>query len=416
MMRKEKLAVDGGQRAVQSWPPRRLFTQAEKNAVARLFDHCIRTGEVFGYNGPEEEAYCREFAEFLGGGYADAVNSGTSAIYVALRALEIPAFSEVICPPITDPGGVMPVALCNLVPIVADSEPDSYNISSRSIAERITARTRAILVAHIAGVPADMTPILRIARAHNLPVIEDCAQAHGATYRGRPVGTFGTFGCFSTMSGKHHATGAQGGVVFTRNKALYWRCRRYSDRGKPFALKSGHGNAVASLNLNLNDLSACIGRVQLRKLPRIMHARRRSAQWLAEACKTHLQSVRLWEGPPRSEPVPWFLVGHLDLDRLRVDKNTFVKALQAEGVPCGASYLHLFTEHDWYRNRAVFHGTAYPWTSPLYKGDPDAEYPVPNVRAADARSILISWHERVTVSIARQVFRALRKAETAYLK
>ena len=412
----EELAVDGGKPVITSWPARGLFSESEKKGVARLFDRAIESGNAFGYNGPEEEAYCREFAAFLGGGYADAVNSGTSAVYVALRALEVPAFSEVICPPITDPGGVMPVPLCGCIPIVADAEPGSFNIGADSIAKRITRRTSAIIVAHISGVPADMGPIMEIARARRIPVIEDCAQAHGARYRGKLVGTIGTIAAFSTMFGKHHATGGQGGVVFTKSKELYWSSRRYSDRGKPFGLTGTHGNVAASHNLNLNDLSACIGRVQLRKLPRIIRGRQRSARWLTEACKRELKAVRIWEGPPRSEPVYWFVVGHLDLERLRVDKAQFVKALSAEGVPCGASYLHLFTEHDWYRNRAVFQGTGYPWTSPLYKGDPDREYPVPNIRKTDGYSFTIGWHEGVTVGKAREVLRALKKVEAAYLK
>ena len=119
---KSKLALDGGVKAcLTPWPERHLFGTAEKQAAVALFDQAIATGQAFGYNGPEEDAYCKEFAAYLGGGYADAVNSGTNAVWVALRALEIKAFSEVICPPITDPGGVMPVALSNCIPIPADA-------------------------------------------------------------------------------------------------------------------------------------------------------------------------------------------------------------------------------------------------------------------------------------------------------
>src|SRR5439155_13894531 len=200
------------------FPARALFGAEEKAAVDALFDEAIRTGSVFGYGGPEEEAYCREFAEYLGGGYADAVNSGSSALFVALRALGVEPFTEVICPAITDPGGMMPVALLNCISIVADAfcspgpgghpSRSSYNAGPDEIEACLTPRTSAIVVAHIAGEPADMDPILEIARARNLPVVEDCAQAHGARYKGRLAGTMGTIAAFSTMSGKHHATGA----------------------------------------------------------------------------------------------------------------------------------------------------------------------------------------------------------------
>jgi len=409
------LAMDGGEKACKTpWPPRSLFGKEEKQAVSDLFDTYAAVGKEISYNGPEEEAYCKAFAEYLGGGYADAVNSGTSAVYVALRALELKAFTEVICPPITDPGGVMPVPLCNLIPIVADASPGSFNAGPEQIEARINKRTSAILVAHIAGIPADMGPLMEIARAKNLPVIEDVAQSHGATYRGKKVGTLGDISAFSTMSGKHHATGAQGGVVFTRSEELYWRARRYSDRGKPFGLAGTNGNVACSLNLNLNDLSACIGLGQLTKLPKIVSARQRAAQRLIDGCKKGLQAVRIVEGLPHSEPSYWFLLAQLDLDRLTVDKPAFVAALAAEGVPCGASYFHLFTEHDWYRNRAVFHGSGHPWTSPEYKGNPDREYPVPNLRKTNEYTFVVSLHERVTATHANEILRALKKVEKAY--
>lgn len=410
------LAIDGGPKACPSWPARRLFGVAEKQAVMQLFDHSIEKGEAFGYNGPEEEAYCREFAAYLGGGYADAVNSGSSAVYVAIKAVRVPAFSEVICGPISDPGGIMPIALAGCIPIIADAAPGSFNISPESIASRITRRTSAIVVAHIAGIPADMDPIMALARKHKLVVIEDCAQAHAAKYKGRFVGTIGHAGAFSTMFGKHHATGGQGGMVFTKDRETYRWARRFSDRGKPFEMKNARGNVVASHNLNLNDLSACIGRAQLKKLPGIAAARRRTAEATIAGCKRCLKTVRIVEGLPRTEPSYWFLFAQLDLARLRVDKATFVKALQAEGVPVGESYLHLFTDADWYRNRAVFEGSDYPWGSPLYKGNPNRVYPTPNIRATDTYTFFIPWHERLTATTARQVLAALKKVEQAYAK
>ncbi len=410
----ERLAIDGGRKACPSWPERHLFGKAEQRAVNRLFERCIRIGRAIGYDGTEETAYCEAFAEFLGGGYADAVSSGTSAVYVALKAARIPAFSEVICSPVTDPGGVMPIPLAGCIPVPADVAPGTFSIDPDSVAERVTKRTSAIVVAHIAGLPADMAPIMRIARRHKLVVIEDCAQAHGATYDGKPVGTIGHFGAFSTMSGKHHATGAQGGVVFTRNRQAADRVRRYSDRGKPFGLKRSRGNVVASLNFNLNDLAACIGRVQLRKLPAIIRKRREAARWLIAACRRELSAVRILDGLPRTEPVYWFLMGQLDLSKLRADKAAFVRALAAEGVPCDESYRHLFSEQDWYVNREVFTGTDYPWGSPLYKGDATREYPTPNVYETDARTFKIQWHENCGKGTARRLLAALKKVERAF--
>ena len=120
------LAIDGGPKVrTKPFPPRRLFGEEEKQAAMKLFDAAIAAGGVFGYNGPEEQAYEKEFAEYMGGGFADAVNSGTSAIFVSLGALQLDPGSEVIVPPITDPGGVMPVAMLNCIPMVCDAAPGS---------------------------------------------------------------------------------------------------------------------------------------------------------------------------------------------------------------------------------------------------------------------------------------------------
>ena len=119
----EELAIHGGPKLrAEPFPPRRLFGEEEKQAVGALFDKCIETGEAFSYNGPEEEEYCKRFADFMGGGYADAVNSGTTAVYVALQALEIEPFTEVVVPSVSDMGGVMPVPLLNLS-LIHISEP-----------------------------------------------------------------------------------------------------------------------------------------------------------------------------------------------------------------------------------------------------------------------------------------------------
>ncbi len=372
-----KLAIDGGEKVRKSpLPPRRLFDEAEKNAVMALFDECIKSGNAFGYNGPEEQAYEKEFAEALGGGYADLVNSGTSAIFVALGALNLEPLSEVIAPPITDPGGVMPIPMFNCIPIIADASPGSYNMGPDQIEEVITERTKAIIVAHIAGEPADMDPIMEIARSKNIAVIEDCAQAHYATYKGRFVGTIGDISAFSTMSGKHHATGAQGGVVFTKNQDLYWEAKRFADRGKPFNTEFT-SNVRMGLNLNGNDLSAVIGRVQLKKLPGIIERRRKFVKALAEKIRD-LKSLSLGWMPPNCESSYWFVRIHIDCEKLTVDKETFVNALSAEGIPCFSSYRHIPAEAKWFRERATYGKSGYPWTAPEYKGDRNKIFLCPN--------------------------------------
>jgi len=415
--RESRLAIDGGVPVfTKPTAPRGLIGQQEKRAVMRLFDEAIASGNAIGYNGPEEDGYCREFAALLGDGYADGVNSGTSAVYVALRALEIPPGSEVIVPPITDPGGAMPVPLLNCIPVPADAAPGSYNAGADQIAARLTRRTRAIIVAHIAGEPVAMGPVLQLAGARGLPVIEDCAQSHGATLGGKPCGTFGTVAAFSTMFGKHHCTGGQGGVVYTKSKGLYWKIRQCADRGKPFGLKKAGGNVLASLNFNMDEIAAAIGRVQLRKLPKIV-ARRRA---VAERIRQAVAGLRAVYAPPfvrGAHPSYWFLRLGLRADRLTVSKLRFCEALQAEiHLPVSSSYRAVAVEQPWAVERRVFGAPGLPWTLPQYRGDPDKKYPLPNVDAATAAGFSIMIHEGLTVADATRIIKALAKVETAYLQ
>ena len=411
------LAIDGGPGTFDTpSAPRGLLSSHEKDALTKLFDDAIATGQAIGYNGVEEESYCQEFASFLGGGYADAVNSGTSALYVALRALELPAYSEVVCPPITDPGGVMPVALCNCIPVLADCAPGSFNAGPEQIAARVTPRTSAIIAAHIAGEPIDMAPLMKIARAKKLPVIEDCAQAHVAVYRGKLCGTMGALGVFSTMFGKHHCTGGQGGVVFTKSKSMYWKVRQCADRGKPFGLKNTGGNVLASLNLNLNEISACIGRQQLKKLKAIVRRRRTVAEKVRQGV-ARLRAVLAPALAPGAEPSYWFLRLALDLGKLTCTKEQFCRALQAEGpIGVNPSYRCIASEAPWFTQRRVFGTPGLPWTSPQYKGNPDKEYPLPNADAAVRSCFNVSIHEGMRPADAANILKALAKVESAYLR
>lgn len=412
-----RLAIDGGEPVRKTpFPARHLFGEEEKVAAIAVFDRSIESGIAFGYNGPEEQAYEREFAAFLGGGYADMVNSGTSALFCALGALQLDPLSEVIVPPVTDPGGVMPVPMLNCIPIVADAAPGSYNTGAEQIAQAISPRTKAIVVAHIAGEPADMDPILDLAHKHQLPIIEDCAQAHGARYKDRWVGTMGTLAAFSTMSGKHHATGAQGGIVYTRDEKLYWEAKRFADRGKPF--HTAHStNVRMGLNLNGNDLSAAIGRVQLSKLPAIIAGRRRFVQLLVQAMdKQALQTVRLGWLPEGAEGVYWFLRPRLDVSQLTVDKEAFVQALAAEGIPCSLEYRAIQSEARWFKKRITYGTSGYPWTDPQYTGVPDRTFPIPNCLAAVESHFTIPMHEGYGEREADDIAAALSKIEQAYHK
>jgi len=410
------LAVNGGPKTRrQPWPERGLIGTEEKAAVNELLDEAVESGAGPGYDGRVEEAYCREFAEFMGGGYVDAVNSGTSAIYVALRALELEPFTEVIVPPISDTGGIMPIPLLNCIPIIADSAPGSFNVGPRQIEECITPLTRAIVVAHIMGEPADMPGIMQVADRHGLPVVEDCAQAHCARIDGRLVGSYGNLAAFSTMGGKHHCTGGQGGVVFTSDEELYWRSRQASDRGKPFGLADGSTNPIAAFNFNLNDFAAAIGREQLKKLPGIVTRRRSLVAALSERL-ADMRSVVIPDQVGGAETSYWFWRLGVSEEELTCDKGTYCEALQAEGLLLRPQYDFLPHTFEWFTQRRVFGSSGYPWSAPEYGGDGDRTFPCPNATSANARHMLLTVLESWGLQEIEDIATAFEKVDRAYLK
>jgi len=410
-----KLAIEGGEPVRREpMPARGLMTEAEKAAVMELFDQAIAEGTAFGYSGPRERQFERDFVEFMGGGFADGVNSGTNAVYCALGALRLDALSEVIVPAITDPGGIMPVALHCCVPVVADTDGRSFNTSAEQIEPLITERTRAIIVAHIMGEPADMDPIMELARAHGLYVIEDCAQAHGARYKGRPVGSIGDIAGFSTMFGKHFTTGGQGGIVYTRNEELHWHGRRFADRGKPFNLDAA-GNVVAGLNCNLNEIGASIGSAQLRRLPEMIARRRAVGEAVKEALKDE-PAVRVGWQVPGAECSYWYLRITLTLDALRVDKAQFCRALAAEGIPCLPDYPILPSMAPWFANKAVFGRSGFPWDCSDYGGPRQPQSRTENAVRAVRENVCVVLHESYGEQEADSIVAALKKVQTAYLR
>ncbi|MCK4283645.1 MAG: DegT/DnrJ/EryC1/StrS family aminotransferase [Candidatus Brocadiae bacterium] len=411
----QKLAIDGGA-PVRSEPmPRRgLMTEEEKAAVVKLFDEAIAAGTAFGYSGPCERQYEEDFVEFMGGGFADGVNSGSNAVYCALGALQLDALSEVIVPAITDPGGIMPIALLGCVPVVADADPRSYNTSAEQIEPLITERTRAIIVPHIVGEPVDMDPVIELARRHDLYVVEDCAQSHGARYKGRPVGTISDIAASSTMFGKHFTTGGQGGIVYTQNEELHWQGRRFADRGKPFNLEA-RGNVVAGLNCNLNEIGSAIGSVQVKRLPQMLENRRKVGEAVKEALKDRPAVSVGWQ-VPETECTYWYLRITLNLDAVRVDMATFQKALSAEGVSSLHGYPTAPCTFPWFANKAVFGKSGFPWDCSDYAGPKEPVSRTENVMKVFNENFCVNMHESYGRQEADDIIAALLKVENAYLK
>src|SRR6185312_10445790 len=224
-----------------------------------------------GYQGPFEKLYTDAFVDFMGGGYADAVATGTAALYVAIAALNLPKGSEVLVSPITDPGTLSAIILNGLKPRLCDSKPDSYNIGVDQVRERLGPNVSCILVVHAAGQAADVDKIVAEARPRGIKVLEDCSQSHGAKIFGRPIGTFGDIAAFSTMYRKAHMTGPSGGILYSRNLDLFRNALAHADRGKPiwredFSDRDPNGYLFPALNFNTDEISCAIGVASLARL------------------------------------------------------------------------------------------------------------------------------------------------------
>lgn len=412
LVRKPQIVHGGPPARRLPWPRRRHFGRQEFKAVTRLMKRERRRGGAIVYNGVETREYCRAFSDYLGGGLATAVNSGTNAVYVALRALDLEPGSEVIVPPITDPGGTMPVVMLNCVPIPADSDAGSLNTSAEQIGRVVTDRTAAIVVAHISGHPVDMDPILELAAARGIPVVEDCAQAHGALYKGQMVGTRGAIAAFSTMFGKHHYTGAQGGVVFTRDTLLFARARQIADRGKPHGALHSQGNLVASLNFNQDEISMAIGRVQLERLPGALQTRRSFAS-LVEGGLAAVDGVSMVGDLPGCTGSYWFLILQFDRSRLTCSALELASALLAEGISgVHAGYAFFPTEQPWHRDAVIFGKSGLPWSM-----DGQAEprhFELPNAHEAERTIVRVDVHEQLGSAEAKDLVAAIQKVSRYY--
>ncbi len=410
------LAIEGGKPVrTDPFPRRIVIGEEEVEALQQLFAKERAQGGGFDrYGGEHVDAYEREFAAYHGVAYATATSSGTAAVHAALGALRLDIAQEVISSPITDPGGVAPILWNNCIPIFADADPETFNVDPTSIAARITERTRAIIVTHLAGQPVDMDPVLEIARAHKLPVIEDCSQAHAALYKGRLVGTMGDLAAFSLMGGKHHTAGGQGGMVITNNEELYWNAKRFADRGKPFN-SSERKNLFLGLNYRMTEIEAALGRVQLRKLDSVVVHRRVLASELGRRI-ADLRAVRMGKVIPGAVSSYWLMLLRVDVEALKVTKEQFALAVAAEGIPIDPHYDWIIYETPWIRNRANYGRSGCPWSCPYYGKEVIYEGSCPNARRAIDAHIVLHWHEGLTLREIEDIAAALHKVEAAYLK
>lgn len=270
------------------WPS---FSDKEIEAVRSV----LASNRVNYWTGEEGRKFEQEFAVWCGAKYAVALANGTVALELALKALGIGPGDEVIVTPRTFIASISCVAAVGATPVFADVDRDSGNLTAETIAKVITSRTKAVICVHLAGWPCEMDPIMDLAARHGFKVIEDCAQAHGACYKGRSAGTIGHIGAWSFCQDKIMTTGGEGGMVTTNDRALWSRLWSLKDHGKSWeaVYERQHPEGFRWLhesfggNGRMLEIQAAIGRIQLRRMADWTKARTRHAHAIWDACRPH---------------------------------------------------------------------------------------------------------------------------------
>jgi perosamine synthetase len=351
--RNETLAIFGGPPVrSERMPPRAALGDDE----LRMIQECVayyRERQVDpGYQGPFEKLYTDAFVDLMGGGYADAVATGTAALYVALAALDLPKGSEVLVSPITDPGTLSAIILSGLKPRLCDSKPDSHLVGLEQVLERLGPNVSAVLVVHAAGQAAEVDNIVPAMHARGIKVLEDCSQAHGARIVGRPVGTFGDIAAFSTMYRKAHMTGASGGVVYSRDLGTFRQALAHADRGKPrwredFSDRDPSGYLFPALNLHTDEISCAIGLASLGRLDKTIMRRLSYVSDVAAGLAESADVCRPYAHNPTDSP--FFYPVIVDTDRISCSKVDFAQAVLKEGIDLNPHYCYVVDEWPWLR-------------------------------------------------------------------
>ena len=383
----------------------RTIGPEEEAAVLRV----LRSGMLSGVWGTEVRALQSEFAEMMGSAHAVACSSGTAALHLAVAAADPAPGDEIIVPPISDMGSVLPVIAQNAVPVFADLDPVTGCLDPHDVRRRITSRTRAILVVHLFGGAARVRELREIADESGVLLIEDCAQAYLARETpGAPVvGTIGHLGCFSLQQTKHITTG-DGGLVITDDAQLARAMRLFADKAWP--RDTGERTYLSfALNYRMPELSGAVARVQLTRLQAVVDRRRRHAHRLSAAL-AHLPG--LTTPAPAGIHAYWYyplLADGLDNAGLR----RFAAALAAEGVPCVAGYIaRPLYQEPVLRQPTAYGGSGYPIRGRIEY--PDGECPVAESLVSE-RLLVIPWNENYTDEQVDAMAEAIDKVHHAVM-
>jgi perosamine synthetase len=348
----EKLAMEGGEKAVKKAAGKRVRWGEPERAQ---LEAALKQDNLLYWKAPQTTLLSKRFSDLTGLKHVMTCSSGTAALHIAVGAAGIGPGDEVITTPFTDIGTVIGVLFQQAVPVFADLEPHTYQVSARTVEPLITPKTKAIIAVHLGGNPSQLVELKALADKHKLILIEDCAQAWGAKFDGKPIGTVGHVACFSLQQSKHITCG-DGGIVASNDSRIGPLLHRFGDKGGDRGQSRFLAERLAT-NYRMNELSAAFAAAQFTRLEEI--ASKRAA--LGDLLSSELANVKGVSCPrvgPNNRCTYWHYMLRVWPDKLRCTREQFVKAASAEGVSLTNGYIPVmlhqlpeFQQHAFFAGR-----------------------------------------------------------------
>jgi len=402
-----------------SWP---VLDEEMVDAVSTV----LRSGRINYWTGNEGRQFEAEYAAHVGVDYAIAAANGTVTLDMALHALHIGAEDEVVVTPRSFIASASCVLLRGATPVFADVDRDSQNLTAETIAPVLTGRTKAIILVHLAGWPCEMDGILALAEDRGLAVIEDCAQAHGALYRGRPVGSMGVIGSFSFCQDKILTTGGEGGMVVTNDDDLAWECRSFRDHGydvkERLNLLEMEGKLMyihkrVGFNFRMTEIQSQIGLCELKRFDAWnLKNRIRNGKMLKKALEKHPLVLHAPVDTKDRQNSYWWAPFVLDTSKLTCSIKVFIKAIAAEGVPVYSVLWPEMYKERAYIERNGFGVAKYPFFDPKARNIDYSQVDCPRARWMTDRTMCFFTHPVYTEAHMQACVDAFKKVAAAYMK
>lgn len=393
-----------------------LQLPSDQNSTGRTFGPeelenvaaALRSGTLTSTKGTYTKDFEQQFASLLGSRFGYACSSGTAAIHTAIAAIDPQPGDEIITTPITDMGGLTPIVYQGAIPVFADVDPHTYNLTAKTIEARLSEKTKAIVVTHLFGNPCAMGEIMELANAHNLPVIEDCAQAFLTSYCDRYVGTLGTIGCFSLQQGKHITTG-EGGVVVTDDEQLARRMFLFINKAWGYG-DSNPDHYFLAPNYRMSELQGAVALAQLPKLEGVVENRVRTAESLTSALRgvAGVETPQITDGAVHTF---WKYCVRVDESVIEGGAVGLGGKLREKGIACAPRYIQKPAFRcQVFRDQVTFGESRWPFSLARPEAVNYDESLFPGTFDALEHVLVLPWNEKYTQEHVDYVATAVREA------